>query len=92
MFSEAPLLMMDALPKINKCLNKFVNRPMRAVVFYFARKHDMQRFYGKDDFCERFWTEKMTVLKDELKIKLQLPSITEKTIEHARAFINKLPS
>jgi hypothetical protein len=87
MFAEAPLIMMDALPKIHKCLNKWVNSPLWAVVHYFSHKHDLQRFYGEDDFCERFWTEKATTLAGELKGKLKLP-ITGKTIEKARKILS----
>jgi hypothetical protein len=92
MFAEAPLIMMDVLPKIHKCLNKFVNRPMLAVVTYYAQRHDLQKFYGRNDFCERFWTEKSNSLALELKSKLRIDAITRKTIEHARAYIRKSQS
>ncbi len=89
LFADAPAAMIDALPKIGQRINKSVGNPIQKVIHHFCLTNDLQRFYGANEFCNRFWTESANVIAGELKKELREPSITEKTIEHARAALRK---
>lgn len=93
LFADAPGMMIDALPKIQKRLNKLIGNPRQKVIHHFCLMNDLQRFYGQNSFCETFWTDPPNVIADKLKIELRESAITAKTIEHARAILNQdLPS
>jgi hypothetical protein len=88
LFADAPAAMIDALPKIRKRINKLVGNPRQKVIYHYCLMNE--RFYGKNDFCNRFGTQPANVIAGELRKELREPSITEKTIEHARAALKKL--
>lgn len=89
LFAEAPQAMIDALPKISKRLNRFVRSPESKVVWFFCHRRDAQRFTGKNDFCQRFWTDKSDALACELNERFGSKKITSKIVEHARCLIRK---
>jgi hypothetical protein len=89
LFADAPDAMIDALPKIRQRINKTVGNPRQKVIHRYCLMNDLQRFSGVNEFCKRFWVEPANVIADELKRELREPSITVKTIEHARAVLRE---
>jgi hypothetical protein len=89
LFADAPGMMIDALPKIKKRIGKLVGNPRQRVIHHYCLMNEMQRFYGPNDFCDRFWTAPANVLRDELKQQFPSVSITTKTIEKARESLRK---
>ncbi|HEX3623969.1 MAG TPA: hypothetical protein VH280_00935 [Verrucomicrobiae bacterium] len=89
LFADWPKAMMDALPKINKLLEGKNRTPRQAVIFYYAMRYDVQRHASPGantvHFCQRFWTDELPSLAEELRYILGIDDITPQIIELARS-------
>lgn len=89
LFADWPQAMVDALPKINKLLEGQNRTPLKAVIFYYAMRYDIQRHASSAantvHFCDRFWTDGPALLAEELRYKLANNDITPETVENARS-------
>jgi hypothetical protein len=104
MFSEKPSAMIYALPKIMRQVEKFYQNPLRSVVLYFLQMNTaeytsyrpagleewIRNLKSPAEFCDRFFSVKASVIRDELKVALQIPQITTRTIEDARKEVRRL--
>jgi len=95
MFAEAQEELIDALPRIQKCLQRFYRNPKLVVAMHQALGHEL---FPKT--AMRFWEDKKppqdktppqdkaaTIAKNPKWRQCYGVSVTPKTVEHARAYL-----